>query len=232
MSMKTWLLAAACVAVMVASSRDADAQVFGSNLVVNGDAETGSTTGFTPSGDFSAILYNQGGYPGVGDPGVSAGGQYLFTGGNVPSSSGMQVIDISAGAANVDAGTVTFSLSALLGGYSSQGDNATVSISFLSSGNFNLGGAAIGPVTPVDRNDQTGLLNRETSGIIPIGTRSISLMLQLTRTNGSANDGYADNLSLVLNGGGPVAVPGPIAGAGIPALFGLAGMMFALSFNG
>ena len=68
-----------------------------------------------------------------------------------------------------------------------------------------LGAVPIGPVTLEDRRrelegdgDQlTGLLHRETTAVIPAGTRLIKLVLEAEVGNG-ANDGYADNLSLIL----------------------------------
>jgi len=45
-------------------------------------------------------------------------------------------------------------------------------------------------------------LPRSTSGVLPFGTRSIKVFLSATRVSntGPYNDGYADNMSLVLYG--------------------------------
>jgi len=69
-----------------------------------------------------------------------------------------------------------------------------------------IGSATLGPVTPADRGNQTGLLFRELSGYVPTGTTQIQLSLSMERPNSSDNDGYADNLSLVLHA---AAVPEP-----------------------
>lgn len=197
----------------------ANAQSFGTNLIVNGDAEAAAggggevvpVPGFTRTGEFTTIRYDAGGgYPVPSDPGAADGGRNFFNGGYVEQSTGMQTIDISSLASFVDGGATSYTLSALLGGFSSQGDFATLGINFLGASNLTLGTASIGPVTPEDRNFITGFQTRTTTGFVPVGTRAIDVLLGFTRTNGSANDGYADNLSLKLAAGPLVAsVPEP-----------------------
>ncbi len=112
--------------------------------------------------------------------------------------SATQSIDVSsADAAAIDTGNTPFNLSGYLGGFSTDGDNATLSITFKSALGSPLGTASIGPVSAADRGNVTGLLPRSTSGNVPTGTRQIDVLLQMTRTAGAFNDGYADNLSLV-----------------------------------
>ncbi len=95
----------------------------------------------------------------------------------------------------------TFVLSGFLGGFATQNDRATLTATFKDGGGGTLAIASIGPVTNVDRGNVTGLLFRTTSGSVPAGTRTVDLLLTLTRAAGFSNDGYADNLSLVLTGG-------------------------------
>src|ERR1700722_12892666 len=64
------------------------------------------------------------------------------------------------------------------------------------------------PVTEPDRDGATTLLFRSISGEVPEGTRSIIVEMDATRFEGAYDDGYADNLSLVVSGGVP-AVPEP-----------------------
>jgi len=52
----------------------------------------------------------------------------------------------------------------------------------------------------VDRGGLTSFLFRAATNPVPSGTRQIKLLLTMTRQSGSYNDGYADNLSLVLRG--------------------------------
>ena len=94
---------------------------------------------------------------------------------------------------------VRFQLSGFLGGFANHNDNAVLTATFKDSSGTPLGTASIGPVTNVDRGFATGLLFRTASGDVPTGTQTIDILLQMTRTTGTDNDGYADNLSLVLN---------------------------------
>ena len=226
------------VAMVGGTAGRADA-AFGVNLIVNSGAEAGQGSlsgadvpvpGWTKTGSFTAVAYAAGGgFPSETDPGPAARGLNFFFGGfgGGDVSTGSQVIDASADAAFIDAGGVSFNLSGFLGGYASQNDTASLSASFLGAGGLTLGSAIIGPVTNVDRGDVTGLLFRSTSGVVPIGTRSINIVLEMRRQAGDANDGYADNLSLVLNAS-PAAVPEPsslvmcgVALAGLGAWAGL-----------
>jgi hypothetical protein len=61
--------------------------------------------------------------------------------------------------------------------------------------------ASIGPVTAADRSDQTGLLERIHAGTLPAGTRIVEIEVLFRKDTGSNNDGYADNISLVLTPG-------------------------------
>jgi hypothetical protein len=84
----------------------------------------------------------------------------------------------------------------------------TVTATFLDESSISLGMLTIGPVTEPDRDGVTTLLFRSISGGVPEGTRSIEVQMDATRFEGAYDDGYADNLSLVMSGGGP-AVPEP-----------------------
>lgn len=239
--LKHFGLAALSAACLVAIPMTASASsVFGSNIIVNGDAESGpasasgydilGATGFVTTGDFTTVRYTAGGgFPVAGDPGVSAGGANFFTGGpNAAVSTASQSIDLSSGASFIDVGDSAYSLSAYLGGFASQSDNAVLSISFLGALNNLLGTASLGPVTNIDRGNQTGLLFRTTTGFIPIGARSVNVLLTMDRNAGSYDDGYADNLSLVLRQGvgpSPGGVPEPATWSMLILGFGAAGSM-------
>ncbi len=215
------------------------ASLFDTNLIINGDAESnagsdGSTigpiTGFSTTGNFTAVLYGASGFggsfPSFSDPGPADRGLNFFAGGpSIAFSSGSQLIDLSAGASAIDLGKVGFDLSAYLGGFSSQRDNAVLEVGFLGLGNSLLGSAILGPVTNAERSNLSGLLLRKTSGLLPVGTRFAQLDLKLSRVDGSYDDGYADNLSLILrdNSGprpGQDSVPGPLSVIGVGAAFG------------
>src|SRR5207249_4211131 len=57
---------------------------------------------------------------------------------------------------------------------------------------------SIGPVTASQRNGRSTLLPRAAKGNVPRGTRSIVVTITATRESGVYNDGYADNISLML----------------------------------
>jgi len=180
------------------------------NLIVNGNAEAavGSTDGapvntpaWTSTGEATAIEYGASGYPPSTVPGpADRGANFLAGGQNDSSSSLSQTIDVSSYASAIDAGRVTYVLSGYLGGWEDQQDAAVLQVIFQAAGTTSLGSASIGPVTASDRADLTEFLLRSATGAVPAGTRSIAVDLTLTRVVGVNNDGYADDLSLVLGG--------------------------------
>jgi len=147
------------------------------------------------------------GFPGATTLGPTNRGANFFAGGpsNI-SSSASQTINEAADAMQIDTGRVTVDLAGYLGGFRTQRDNAILTATFLNGSTGVLGSISLGPVSNTDRNNLTSLLLRSTTGVVPIGTRSITVDLQLTRLDGDYNDGYADNLSLVLHSN---AVPEP-----------------------
>ncbi|MBK9946749.1 MAG: hypothetical protein IPP12_06120 [Nitrospira sp.] len=190
---------------------------FNQNLIFNGDAESdigsttgaviGAVTGFTTAGNFTVVKYGtSGGFPLPTSPGPVDRGLNFFAGGpNNSASSAYQVIDVSSIASSIDLGSMRYQLSGFLGGYTDhQNDQAVLTARFLNSDDSPIGIGSIGPVLNADRNNVTGLLERTTEGAVPVGSRSIEIRLALTRTAGSYNDGYADNLTLKLT---PVPVP-------------------------
>lgn len=192
------------------ASQSVSAQTFGSNLIVNSGAEdgTGSTDGsvvavpgWTVTGNFTAVKYEttSSSFPGLDSPGPQNRGVNFFAGGPSNSaSSGSQLIDVTGQSANIDAGNVSYNLTGYFGGFASQDDNAVLKVIFLNAGNAAIGGGVIGPVLAAERNNITGMLLRAGTGPLPAGTRTVMVTLQFTRTAGSYNDGYADNLSFTL----------------------------------
>jgi hypothetical protein len=189
---------------------------YGVNLIVNGNAEQGS---FSPTGDplsgsnpvpgwvvssaFTVVNYKTSGdgsgFPKVTDSGPPDRQNQFFAGGqNAAISTATQEIDLTANAADINAGLVTFDLTGWFGGYLTDDDNAALGIDFY-NGTTKLTSGSIGGVTAADRNNQTGLLFRGATGVpMPVNTTRLVLTLTMTRLNGTFNDGYADSLSLVL----------------------------------
>lgn len=186
--------------------------LFGVNLIVNGDAEAAlgadsdniaaSVPAWTRTSNFTTLTYDgAGGNIRSTDPGPANRGSNFFAGGpNSALSSATQNIDVSSAAASVDGGAVTYQFSAYLGGWSFQYDNAVITADFKNANGTTISTAALGPVTRDDRGSQTGLFPRSTSGTLPAGTRTVTITMTMYRIDGAYNDGYADNLSLVLAG--------------------------------
>lgn len=185
----------------------------GENLIANPSAETNTpavspagsvllTSWTTTAGEPRGMNYGATDFPTTSDlsPAPAVGpGSYLFYGGQVASSFAQQDIDVSGCAASIDAHTRGYTLSAYIGGNSTQTDRATVRAQFLNSIGGQTGQVTIGPVTNANRSNVTRLLFRTASGLVPINTRTVRVRLEFTRDEGTNNDGYLDLLSFVLS---------------------------------
>jgi len=148
-----------------------------------------------------AIRYGAyGGFPSSTSPGTATKrGKNFFAGGysTANKSSIYQTLDLAWAAAAVDAGKGKYTLSAYLGGYGSTENDARVIVKFFNAAGKALASKTIGPVTPPDRANNTGLFPRTFSGSVPRMARKARVTVIFTRYAGSYNDGYADNVSLV-----------------------------------
>lgn len=183
--------------------------IYGVNLLVNGGAEEGpasvmaasvSVPGWRTSNGFTVVPYGAPqGYPTVNE-GPPNGMKHFFAGGRDAVSTGIQEIEVPGNLSDIDAAKVICDISAWLGGYFDQDDEATLTVEFRNSAAKNLKTVMLGPVTALERAKQTGLKFRNRSVLVPAQTRRIHVELVLTRKPGagSCNDGYADNLSVVL----------------------------------
>jgi hypothetical protein len=210
------------------------------NLLVNSGAEFGdpslsgyssvSIPGWTVTGTPTVIKYGTLrrlpwplGSPGptlpaaLGFPrspnGPPDGAVQFFGGGNVATATLTQTVDLSGpvAAAQIDTGTVPYRLSGWLGGFLEDPSAASVTVAFLAADQQSqLGTGKIGPVTVLERRLKTVLLERETTGTIPVGTRSARVVVTLKDSNpviGNYNNAYADNVSFTV--GIPLPVPPP-----------------------
>jgi len=188
---------------------------FGTNLILNPGAESAvggngaflsNLPNWTITGQATAVVYGApGGFPLSTDPGPASRGLNFFEGGDVGSSSASQVVSLAFATAQINAGLVSYDLSAWLGGFSSHDDNAVLTVNFRNASNGILSTSTLGPVLAADRSNATGLLLRSTTGPVPVNTTNALVTLQMTRLIGTSNDGYADNLSLAI-------VPEPATG--------------------
>ena len=195
------------------NTRAASESFLGRNLIVNGDAEAGlpiplgqslssDIPGWVRTAAFTTDSY---GITGTGtitvkDPGPADRGKIFFTGGpDNPFSSAYQDIDVSPLTSSIDSGNTKFNFAAWLGGYDTQEDNAVLITTFMDWAGKTLGSAQLGPVTAADRGRKSAILQRTTTGTVPAGTRKIQVRMNMTRLEGSYNDGLADSLTLVLS---------------------------------
>jgi uncharacterized protein (TIGR03437 family) len=192
--------------------------LFNTNIVVNGNAEapTGADVGdfaldlfgWVRTAGFTADQYAANSDLSATDPGPSdRGASYFFGGPGSASATAVQDVDLSAAATQIDTGKVTFNFSAWLGGYSSQNDNMTAKIEFRNWANATLGSTTLGPVMSADRGNNSALLQKSQTGGVPSGTRYVRITLTSTRTDGSDNDGLADDVSLVLTAPSTASTP-------------------------
>jgi len=204
------------------------------NLLVNPGAELGdpslsgyssvSIPGWTVTGTPTVIKYGTLrrlpwplGSPGptlpaaLGFPraqnGPPDGAVQFFGGGNVATSTLTQTVDLHGLPAT---GAVPYRLSGWLGGFLEDPSAASVTVTFLDANQSPVGTGKIGPVTVLDRRLRTVLLQRETTGTIPVGTQSARVAVTLKDSNpvfGSYNNAYADNISFTV--GAPLPAPPP-----------------------
>jgi hypothetical protein len=179
-------------------------------IVINGGAESGPSTdsdsavvapsGWTTTGNFSAVKYGYSGFPSQEKSTAIHGGVSMFAGGpDNASSSATQTVKIpSAWLKKVKAGRVRAKASAALGGWDGQPDAATVSYVFLGSNGASVGTVKLGPVTPAQRANVSELIPVTKTLKVPKAARSVKITIMAIRGSGAYNDGYADNVSLVL----------------------------------
>lgn len=201
------VVALSVVTAVVASTHPAA----GPNLIKNGGADAGpgvmnastisaSMPGWTRTPGFTAVKYAAGGgFPDATIGGPIGGKANFFAGGpNAATSSATQLVKVTRFKTPIDAGQRIATLTAFLGGYAEHGDAMSVTATFLNEAGKKLGVLKIGPVTVAQRKGVTALIEKSASKPVPKKTRSIQVKLAAKRLVPSYNDGYADNVSLML----------------------------------
>ena len=178
------------------------------NLVLLGDAETalpGASSykvtpppGWAVTGNLTVLRYGTlGGFPSTND--APAGGRNFFAGGpDSPLSVGTQVLLVADLAPAIDASQLACTVSGLFTSTGAKRDQATLEAVFKDAEGRSLGQVTTSPVLPSDRKYQTLMVPRSAGAPIPPQTRAIEVHLVMKRVAGSYNDGYADNLSVVI----------------------------------
>jgi hypothetical protein len=191
------------------------------NLIVNPGAEDGQANdangavdtipGWSAPADIniqgagglpmSTVIYYNGfqGVPTADSPGPDDRGEQLFAGGFTEASGIAQgiVIDDSWKTA-VSEGRAQVNFGAYLGGTGEEGDYATAIVTFVNANLQELGRVELEPVTSLERDGITGLLPVTAAANVPPGTYGFAVYLSFVKQDLSYNDGYADNLELIL----------------------------------
>ncbi len=191
--------------------------ILNQNAIVNPGAEQGlgsvtgndviAIPGWITTGNFTSNQYGAVA-TGLISQGPSFGSNFFAGGPNTPTDQATQTIDVSNVGSAIDGGQIAYTLSGYFGGYLAQNDSATLFATFFTAANTVIANSAIvGGFNSTGRSNLTQLLFDSGSGVIPSGTRSVLITLQMTRVEGFYNDGYADNLSFVARSAGVVPEP-------------------------
>lgn len=191
------------------------AQSLGAELLTNGDAEAGTTTGWSVATAevVTRAFVDAGGLPAAEDT-----GDFSFHGGAGSPTELVQTVDVSGLAGEIDAGTAASVFHVLLQGRRLGGliDAVGGTLTYLSATSAPLLTIAFEepPLVPnvFDWDPVDVFL------MVPVGTHSIELALEFERLNGGVStDSFADNASLVVVPEPGFAV-GLVAGAAMIAL--------------
>lgn len=150
------------------------------------------------AGVLGQVAYGALDFPTTADaPGGS--GTHFFGGGLSPMSAAAQLIDVSSAAAEIDTGNLGYRLAGAFGGYLAQEDYAYLYVEFRDETGNPIIERTIGGTTAAQRGNQTRLLPASDAGLVPAGTRTLFVDIIAVRVSAQPyNDGYADDLSLVL----------------------------------
>lgn len=181
-----------------------NAALLNAELVINGGAETGNTTGWTSTG-IEAV--KSGGTPARGF------GDYAFTGAKGAFTQTMsQTIDLSSNSAMIDKGELAsifnINLQSRSDARTNALDNAEAKVSFLDGSGTELDSVSFIDVTNTALFDWNLFSD---SRLLSKGTRSIEILLTATRRLGTgiSNDGFFETISLQLEDISPSPAPSP-----------------------
>ncbi len=189
-----WLVGVFFVLLLISIGKTGNlfAQSFGVNLLVNPDAETGSMEGWVDPDNIW----------GADAPVTPHGGNYLFwpSRGATAYTKVYQDVNVTPFAATIDAGQAYCTLSGWMANWDQYPhDRATLAIQALdASGNELFYGSRS------HRSPTWGFY--EMTNQIPPGTRTLRVYLIATRFVGTDDDGYFDDLSLLVTNTAPTVV--------------------------
>ena len=154
-----------------------------------------------PGTGFTVVKYGSPEFLTATSPGPKVRGKNSFSGGEYgPSPAGATQVDsLTPYAGLIASGKARYTLSGWFGGFSSQRDYTTLAVVWENAKGVAVGKPKpIGGVTPGQRKDITALIARSATGTVPKGATQVLLTLKMVRLDGGYDDGYADNLSLVI----------------------------------
>jgi hypothetical protein len=154
-----------------------------------------------PGTGFTAVKYGSPEFITKTGPGPKGRGKNFFSGGEVgPTPAGATQVDsLTPYLSIIKAGKARFTVSGWFGGFADQRDYTTLTVVWKNAAGVTVGSPkAIGDVTPGQRKDLTGLLARSAKGSVPAAATQVQLTLKMVRLDGGYDDGYADNLGLVI----------------------------------
>jgi len=170
----------------------------GPNLLVNGNAENG-TTGWTATNGVIESL-TSGECNGIAP---YLGARYFALGALCTDNAfgrAYQDVNVTSNAAAIDGGTATARCAGWFANWQGN-DLPGMALEFR-----NAGGTLLGSAPEIGSN--TGTWTRvQADALVPVGTRSVRVILTGTRQVGSDNDSYMDELSIQLITGAACSVP-------------------------
>ena len=208
-----------CAAMLFAAAQMGTAQssILNTNLIVNGNAESGSagtpTTlvasipGWTRTGNANVLAYSLTGYLLLTNPAPPDHGFQYFYSGDVGAGASTltQTIDVSSGASVISGGNVKFTASAYLGGLEGGPYSGQIAIAFQNAAGQTFSQVTLGPVAPGGTN---GMFLQQQIGLVPTGTAHITVTMSF-----AGRYVAADSLSLVLSTLG--TSPGSVLGTNL-----------------
>lgn len=133
------------------------------------------------------------------------GTRFFFAGQSTPVTLTQEIPVVPA-----DVAGQTLYIGGSFGGFSSQDDGAVLGVQYLNAGGNPIGvPLSTAAVTGADRGGKTGWIPRTANALVPANTAKLRVTLTQTRTDGSDNDAYADDLYVTFD---PVAPAKQAAG--------------------
>jgi hypothetical protein len=154
-----------------------------------------------PARGFTVVRYGSPEFLTKTGPGPKVRGKNFFAGGEYgPSPAGATQVDsLKPYLALIAKGKAKFTLSGWFGGFTGQRDYSTLSVVWKNAKGVVVGKPKpIGGVTDGQRKGITALVARSAKGTVPKSATQVLVTIKMVRLDGGYDDGYADNLSLVI----------------------------------